>query len=353
MNPDGTRVAVLTPYSPSGVVGGVEVFVDQLRLALGGVEVFAGAPGPAPTASRLFERIGTNLAYAALQASRAFVEKHRVAPFDIVIANGLSGWSLVFRRLRIPMVQVYHFTMAGLARKAIEHRGDRMTTGKVRAFFDGLSGYGKKIIAVSSKVLGEVEAYYGWHGDVIPNGVDTHLFRPLDRLRSREELGMPADSRIGLFVGRPEYAKGYDIFLQIARRMPDVTFVHIGPTDGRREPNVRALGRVSHDRMPIHYAAADFLVLPSRYEGFNLSILESLACGRPIVVSEAAYPFDEGQPRYGFIVKGPDPQGYVQSIRRVLHEPEALDFRESIEANYSLDVFARRWRRFTDVLVNG
>jgi D-inositol-3-phosphate glycosyltransferase len=50
--------------------------------------------------------------------------------------------------------------------------------------------------------------------------------------------------------------------------------------------NVRFIGSVSQDDLPLHYNAADVCVLPSHYESFGLAALEAAACGRPVVASE-------------------------------------------------------------------
>ena len=54
-------------------------------------------------------------------------------------------------------------------------------------------------------------------GQVIPNAVDTTRFRKHEKDLARRTFGLPADGPIGLFVGRAERAKGFDILLEVAR----------------------------------------------------------------------------------------------------------------------------------------
>ncbi len=346
------RIAILTPKGISGHLGGVEMFNNQVKQALGDVEIFAYSEGQATNRPWNLWRIGAEQPYRALHVVRAFLERHRTRPFHLAMSNGLYGWPLSLRRLNIPMVQVYHFTMAGLARRALRIRGDKITTGTVSAFFDGLSGRGKKVVAVSHSVLREVERYYRLKGEIIPNGVDATLFRKLDKSQAREALGLPQEGEIGLFVGRPEYAKGFDIFLEVAKSLQNCTFVVVGGCSDV-PPNVKVLGKIPHSQMPLCYSSADFFFLPSRYEGFNMSILEALACDLPIVTSEAAYPFLEDPSQYGRVVEGQRPEYYVEAIEDVLGRGSSYACREAIFGKYTLEIFLRDWDRLVRAMING
>src|SRR2546428_1685697 len=147
--------------------------------------------------------------------------------------------------------------MAGLARDALPIRGDRLTTGRVTGFFDRLAGVGKHVVAVSHRVLREVESFYGLRGRVIPNGIDTTAFRPMGQARARDTLGLPPDATIGLFVGRPDHTKGYDTFLRVARRMPEVHFLVAGRS-GPPPGETRRPGPGPHSDMPWWDSASRF-----------------------------------------------------------------------------------------------
>jgi len=137
---------------------------------------------------------------------------------------------------------------------------------------------------------------------VIPPGVDLSRFRPMSQSQSREFLGYGEGKNI-LFVGRLEPLKGLDVLFRAVASLEDlgnVTLNVVGGDDNSTEKsrlqslasrmkltqNVRFIGSVSQDDLPLHYNAADVCVLPSHYESFGLAALEAAACGRPVVASE-------------------------------------------------------------------
>lgn len=348
--PNVARVAILTPYLPSSRPGGVEVFTRELAAALGGAQVFAPTRG-ATSASAALSHLGLEQPVRALEPARAFREAHRGRPFDLVISNGLCGWPLAFAGFEGPAVQVYHFTFAGLAQKALP-RGDRLTTGRITGFFDRLAGTGKTVVAVSESVQREVSRLYGYPSLVLPNGVDVDLFRRKDQGEARDAIGLPRGPPVGLFVGRSERAKGFDLVQAVAQTSKDIHVACVSqpaPAPG----NVSFFPDVPHERMPWFYSAADFLLLPSRYEGFNLSLLEALACDLPIVTSAAAYPFGDGPPRLATVVDPLTRDGLVQAIRGVLERGRPAGLRDQIVQEYSLDAFRRRWVELVHGLVAG
>lgn len=127
---------------------------------------------------------------------------------------------------------------------------------------------------------------------MIPNGIDTALFHPVDdarRAAARAELGLDADGPVCLFVGRFVEKKGLHVLEQLARRLPAVQWVFAGwgPLDpgAWALPNVTVFRDKTNADLPALYQAADVVVLPSVGEGFPLVIQEALACGTPAMVN--------------------------------------------------------------------
>jgi teichuronic acid biosynthesis glycosyltransferase TuaC len=138
---------------------------------------------------------------------------------------------------------------------------------------------------------------------VIPNGVDTAKFHPIPAQSARAELGLPP-GQILVSVGNLVSNKGFDRLLRALqalqgsgeRAASDLTLVVIGsgPEESRLKrlaidlglaPNVRFMGSISHDKLAPWYAAADCFCLATEREGWPNAVLESLACGTPVVAT--------------------------------------------------------------------
>lgn len=162
----------------------------------------------------------------------------------------------------------------------------------------------------------------------IANGVDATLFAfgaDDARRAARERLGLPADRRIALYVGRFLFMKGLPVLEQVARSMPDVLFVFIGA--GPIDPaawnldNVRVVPMVPQAALREWYWAGDVLVLPSTGEGFPLTVAEAMVCGCPAIVSPETYAaWADG--REHFLVAAPRPT--ADAVRALLAGPTPL-----------------------------
>jgi glycosyltransferase involved in cell wall biosynthesis len=130
---------------------------------------------------------------------------------------------------------------------------------------------------------------------VLRNGVDTALFRPPeDRNAVRARLGLtrPTLISVGLLIER----KGHHRTIEAMRLLPefDLLIVGEGPERERLSALVRGLGLTDrvrllgarpHEALPALYGAADASVLASSREGWANVLLESMACGTPVVAS--------------------------------------------------------------------
>ena len=162
-----------------------------------------------------------------------------------------------------------------------------------------------RVMAASRRERTELVKHYGVSLDkvaVAPAGVDINLFHPLPRAESRRRLNIDAEMVI-LFVGRIEPPKGVDILLKAVGMLEGREYVQVVVVGGHQEGDdgedrlrriaedlgidrqVSFRGPVPQADLPAYYSAADVCVLPSRYETFGLVILESLACGTPVIVT--------------------------------------------------------------------
>ena len=131
---------------------------------------------------------------------------------------------------------------------------------------------------------------------VLRNGVDLMFFQlPEDRTALRQQLGFPKRPVL-LSVGHLIERKGHHLVIEAMRDLPEMDLVIAG--DGPEETALRQLvdqwslkdrvhfaGRLSQDQLLEHYQAADALILASSREGWANVLLESMACGTPVVAT--------------------------------------------------------------------
>lgn len=152
-------------------------------------------------------------------------------------------------------------------------------------------------LVACSQHVGDYFSRLGCRGSfrVIPNGVDTRRFAPVTdvvRAEARARFGLAPDARVILFVGRLVPKKGPALVAEVQRKLAGegVTLFVVGdgPLASTLEgvPGIVRVPGLEPDEMPLAYAAADVLLLPSRGEGLPVSVQEALLCGVPVVVSD-------------------------------------------------------------------
>jgi glycosyltransferase involved in cell wall biosynthesis len=159
------------------------------------------------------------------------------------------------------------------------------------------------------------------------NGVDTATFRPVDRAASRAELGLTRPTLIS--VGSLIERKGHHHTIAAMRDLPDCELIIVGegPEQDRLAAQiarlgltdrVRLLGPRPHAALPACYSAADAMVLASSREGWANVLLESMACGTPVVASNIpGNPDVVTAPEAGLIIRENTPSGIAEGVRRL------------------------------------
>jgi UDP-glucose:(heptosyl)LPS alpha-1,3-glucosyltransferase len=155
------------------------------------------------------------------------------------------------------------------------------------------------LVSVSQEVSRDVEKYYGrtHHMITIPPGVDIDQFDPMTlshlREQARKENNLQENELAVLFVGSAFQRKGLDRILPFIQGDMRLFVVGKGDRLGKYKRLIKAHGLekkvvftgLVKDMKP-YYALADMVVLPSLSEAFGMSILEGMACGLPVIVTQ-------------------------------------------------------------------
>ena len=157
-----------------------------------------------------------------------------------------------------------------------------------------------RVVVLSRAFEALVAERYGVPAELIrrvPPGVDATRFAPGDAERARRQLGVDLDRFVVVVVRRLRNRMGIEIAIDAIRLLGDhaeLVIVGEGPERDRLEglatslnAPVRFVGRVSDEDLALWYHAADVSVVPTiALEGFGLVVLESLACGTPVIASD-------------------------------------------------------------------
>jgi glycosyltransferase involved in cell wall biosynthesis len=166
---------------------------------------------------------------------------------------------------------------------------------------------------------------------VLRNGVDLVMFQPQDRVAARAELGL--DGPVLICVGGLIPRKGQEFAIGALPALPEATLLIVGEGPDRAKlgalaqslgvaQRVRFLGRIAHDALPALYSAADIMLLPSSAEGWANVLLESMACGTPVVATRVGGS-DEvvTDPAAGVLMRERSVAALAEGVRQILAAP--------------------------------
>lgn len=132
--------------------------------------------------------------------------------------------------------------------------------------------------------------------DVIPNSIDKDIFKPINKQRAQQILGLPQNKKFILFGSLHvlnDKNKGFDLFASALKKLSEsnvknVEIIGFGTSNAFTIPNCylkyHNFGTMNDEiSMALLYSAADVFVVPSIHENLPNTVMESLACGTPVV----------------------------------------------------------------------
>lgn len=199
--------------------------------------------------------------------------------------------------------------------------------------------------------------------EVIPNGLDVTIFKPVPKPVARELLNLPRDKKLLLFGAKSavvDSRKGFDLLVGALRV--------IAGTELRDQLELVIFGNepgdeISHLGLPVHclgsfhdelslsvvYSAADLFIAPSTQDNLPNTVMEAMACGTANIA------FDIGGMRdmiehgsNGYLARPFDVEDLARGIRHFVEDPRRLteasgQAREKVEREYSVELMARRY----------
>lgn len=226
---------------------------------------------------------------------------------------------------------------------------------RIARFCDAAIGVSAEVVAELARFVPDAKLGH------IGNGVDTRRFAPIvARDVARRAVGLGARPVVG-FVGRLSRQKAVGDFLDAVARLRgrmEVDAVIVGDGECRTELETHARRADIADHvhflgtradLPELYCAMDLFVLPSRVEASPMALLEAMACGVPVIGTNAGdIPRIVTPGKTGWIIAAGRPIDLAEAIAAALHDPPGLrqmgrDAREAVVRGHSARRMAEKY----------
>lgn len=212
-----------------------------------------------------------------------------------------------------------------------------------------------------NKVLASILAPAIVQSRVIPNGIDLNIFKPADRDKARNSLGIDADAKVILFAANgikrnpfKDYASIHQALKRLAKaNISNVIVIALGE-QGENETieniHISYIPPIA-DRQKVasYYQAADVYIHASHADTFPTSILEAMACGVPVVATAVGgIPEQVDDGVTGILVDPKDSAAMARGIERILKIPElsaqlSQAAATKAKAHYSIELQTKRY----------
>jgi D-inositol-3-phosphate glycosyltransferase len=279
----------------------------------------------------------------------AFATLHHLH-YDMVYSHyWLSGW--VAQKLKeawgTPFVQMFH-TLGQMKERITRTNVLAMNNERIQTEML-ITAWADRIIAATPAEQTQLLWLYRAKKrkiEIVPPGVNVERFHPTSQAEARRQLGFEA-CHVLLFVGRIEPLKAVDSILQalaiVKQETPHLIqhlcFAIVGGNPNDHDPEIASLKRLSAElgiqevvtfvgakdqtQLPLYYAAASAVIMPSDYESFGMVALEAMASGTPVIASQVgglAYVVRDGET--GYHVPSRQPHALADRIQRLLSDEQ-------------------------------
>ncbi|MEZ0256605.1 MAG: glycosyltransferase, partial [Chthoniobacter sp.] len=202
----------------------------------------------------------------------------------------------------------------------------------------------------------------------IPNGVDLDHFSPMGA--NRDKFGLPKGKPILLHLawhagkrginerkGLPDLAEAFLEY--IIPSFPDAILAVAGEAFVPNHPSVVPLGMIEQVDIPALFSAVDVYVAPTLADNFPYTVLEAMACGKPVVASRfGGIPEQVIEGETGWLFPPGNPQAMAEAICRVIGDPaQAAEMgaagRKRVEKMFGLDTFVSAYETLFREMTGG
>lgn len=213
------------------------------------------------------------------------------------------------------------------------------------------------IVAVSNWLVHKIEKSIlsNQKLHVIHNGIDVQVFKPMSKSALREKYGIPANKKVILFsanAGLSNPYKGGKFVLKIIEDHPgnDLLFINIGSSAESRVGNVWQIQFVNNqNELAEWYSLSDLFLYPSLADNCPLVVLESMACGCPVLSFQTGgIPELVNHNENGYLAKYKDYEDLKNGFNQLLSNSDLLNKMSEnsvkrVQDNFTLSVMSNKY----------
>ena len=262
----------------------------------------------------------------------------------------LSSWVGMELKKHQPLIQVHTYHSLGAVKYSSVSERPPIASTRLATEKTCLETV-DRVVATSPQEKEHMRSLVSTQGliDIIPCGTDIERLGAIERPAARQQLNIPVDAKIVLYVGRFDRRKGIETLVRAIaksslRGNSNLQLIiaggyRLGASDGIEYDRIRGIvkelgleaitsfpGRLTESDLPMYYAAADVCVVPSHYEPFGLVAIEAMACRTPVVASDVGgLKFTVVPEVNGLLVPPQDETAFAKAIDRILSDPTLRD----------------------------
>jgi len=262
----------------------------------------------------------------------------------------LSSWVGMELKKHQPLIQVHTYHSLGAVKYSSVSERPAIASTRLATEKTCLETV-DRVVATSPQEKEHMRSLVSTQGliDIIPCGTDIERLGAIERPAARQQLNIPVDAKIVLYVGRFDRRKGIETLVRAIaksslRGNSNLQLIiaggyRLGASDGIEYDRIRGIvkelgleaitsfpGRLTESDLPMYYAAADVCVVPSHYEPFGLVAIEAMACRTPVVASDVGgLKFTVVPEVNGLLVPPQDETAFAKAIDRILSDPTLRD----------------------------
>jgi len=181
---------------------------------------------------------------------------------------------------------------------------------------------------------------------VIPNCVDTDIFKPLnDKTNLRKKYFMPLDKKIGIFIGSDNPVKNFQMIVTLMSCFSEITWIMVTKDYFARPfDNVLVFYNIPQIKINELLNCADFFILTSPIEGCGIAMLEAMSSGVPCIISKSGYFWDYWDPKIGIQVDHDSFEQHAEAvinINKIKTDPRSIIFERGLD----YESWKKKWEK--------